>query len=67
MFLDQNTRTTWSWITTIEPKIVQNYSKYGNSDTDIFKNISKEILDKIMKKDKTIYVPMGAIFCTVAI
>ena len=30
-------------ITTIEPKIVQNYSKYGNSDTDIFKNISKEI------------------------
>tara|TARA_E500000178_G_scaffold356658_1_gene436735 strand:+ start:203 stop:1879 length:1677 start_codon:yes stop_codon:yes gene_type:complete len=30
-------------ITTIEPKIVQNYPKYGNSDTDIFKNISKEI------------------------
>lgn len=30
-------------ITTIEPKIVQAYSKYGNSDTDIFKNISKEV------------------------
>jgi asparagine synthase (glutamine-hydrolysing) len=30
-------------ITTIEPKIIQNYPKYGNSDTDIFKNISKEI------------------------
>ncbi len=30
-------------ITDIEPKIVQNYSKYGSTDTDIFKNISREI------------------------
>ena len=30
-------------ITDIEPHIVQNYSKYGSTDTDIFKNISKEI------------------------
>ena len=30
-------------ITYIEPKIVKNYTQYGNSDTDIFKNISKEI------------------------
>ena len=30
-------------ITTVEPKIVSNYPKYGKTDTDIFKNISKEI------------------------
>ena len=30
-------------ITYIEPKIVKNYPQYGNTDTDIFKNISKEI------------------------
>ena len=30
-------------ITYIEPKIVKNYPKYGSTDTDIFKNISKEI------------------------
>ena len=30
-------------ITDIEPKIVENYSKYGSTDTDIFKNISREI------------------------
>ncbi len=30
-------------ITYIEPKIVKNYPQYGSSDTDIFKNIAKEI------------------------
>ena len=30
-------------ITNIEPKIVKNYPQYGSTDTDIFKNISKEI------------------------
>lgn len=30
-------------ITYIEPKIVENYPQYGNSDTDIFRNISKKI------------------------
>ena len=30
-------------ITYIEPKIVKNYPKYGSTDTEIFKNISREI------------------------
>ena len=30
-------------ITYVEPKIVEKYPQYGNCDTDIFKNISKEI------------------------
>lgn len=30
-------------ITYIEPKIVKNYQQYGSTDTDIFKNIAKEI------------------------
>ncbi len=30
-------------ITYVEPKIVKKYPQYGNCDTDIFKNISKEI------------------------
>lgn len=30
-------------ITYIEPKIVKNYPQYGSTDTDIFKNIAKEI------------------------
>ena len=30
-------------ITYIEPKIVKNYQQYGLTDTDIFKNIAKEI------------------------
>ena len=30
-------------LTYIEPKIVDNYPKYGSTDTDIFKNISQEI------------------------
>ena len=30
-------------ITNIEPKIVKTYPQYGSTDTDIFKNISKEI------------------------
>ena len=30
-------------ITYIEPKIVKDYPKYGSTDTEIFKNISREI------------------------
>ena len=30
-------------ITSVEPKIVEKYPQYGNCDTDIFKNISKDI------------------------
>ncbi len=30
-------------ITYIEPQIINNYSKYGSTDTDIFKNISQEV------------------------
>ena len=30
-------------LTNIEPKIVKEYSKYGTTDTEIFKNISTEI------------------------
>ena len=30
-------------ITYIESQIINNYSKYGTTDTDIFKNISQEV------------------------
>ena len=30
-------------ITYIEPEIIDNYSEYGSTDTDIFKNISQEV------------------------